>query len=250
MAEAVIGILDCDRVDAKLASTHGQYSEMFVRTLTAQRADLRFAVYRAMEDPLPSPRAHPAWILTGSRHSAYEPLPWIDSLKGWIRQAQVPINDQLQRVRLAGICFGHQVIAEALGGRVTRNPGGWGMGCYSTRRLGEAPWLDPAPTLALLASHQDQVMQLPPGARVLYGSTFCPHYSFALGDHIFTVQGHPEFSVAYNLALAQKRRLSLGERVYQRALRSFEQSPDSTAFRDALLRFLLGQANARGTAAG
>ncbi|GAA5193782.1 glutamine amidotransferase-related protein [Ferrimonas gelatinilytica] len=230
---AQIGIVDCDRIDPALAALHGQYSDMFIRALGAQQAGLRFAVYQGMSEPLPEPTQHRAWLITGSRHSAFDPLPWIDNLKAWIRQAS------RQPVQLAGICFGHQVIAEALGGRVTRSPAGWGMGLYRTQRIGDAPWLDRSPTLALLASHQDQVQQLPSGARLLYRCDFCPYYSFALENRIFTVQGHPEFTIDYNLALAQKRRQRLGEDVYQRALRSFEQQPDSERFLAGLLRFLL-----------
>ncbi|SHI23840.1 glutamine amidotransferase-related protein [Ferrimonas marina] len=227
-----IGILDCDRVDPKLASEYGQYADMFIRGLSELSDGLRFQVFDAMASELPAPDSLSAWIITGSRHSAYEELPWIAQLKDWIQQAQK------HPTRIAGICFGHQVIAEALGGRVAKHPGGWGMGSYPTRRTGAPDYLaDSDPELYLLSSHQDQVVQLPPGAQLLATSAFCPHYSFGLDDRVLTVQGHPEFLVGYNRALADKRREQIGEAVYEQALASFERPPQSQRFLQGMLRF-------------
>ncbi|MCX7129573.1 glutamine amidotransferase [Aeromonas sp.] len=230
-----LGILDCDRLDPDLADRFGPvYSEMFIRGFAALAPELEFRVWSALDGELPEDLHEcDAWLITGSRHDAYSDIPWIQALRAWIRQA----HDA--DVKLAGICFGHQVIAQALGGEVVKSTKGWGLGVAVHPMLADAPWMVPVrDQIRILASHQDQVALLPPGATRLAGNDFCPNFMFLQGDHIVAIQGHPEFSVEYNRALIERRRGLLPDERYQSSLSSLEGEVDSATMMQWLLQFL------------
>ena len=230
-----LGILDCDRLDPDLADRFGPvYSEMFIRGFQPLAPELEFRVWSAIDGELPEDLHEcDAWLITGSRHDAYSDIPWIQALRGWIRHA----HDA--DVKLAGICFGHQVIAQALGGEVVKSTKGWGLGVSVHPMLEDAPWMAPARDhIRILASHQDQVALLPPGATRLAGNDFCPNFMFLQGDNIVAIQGHPEFSVEYNRALIERRRGLLPDERNQSSLSSLEGEVDSTTMMQWLLQFL------------
>ncbi|MBY5990832.1 glutamine amidotransferase-related protein [Ferrimonas balearica] len=229
----VIGILDCDKVDPALAVDYGQYGEMFEAGFNRVRPGTTCRLYDAQGDALPEVTECDAWVISGSRHSAYEPLEWIQRLSAWVPQAMAADRP------IAGICFGHQLLAQALGGQVAKATQGWGMGPYETRVVSPAPWFPAGiDRWFLLSSHQDQVQTLPAGATLLASSDFCPNYSFVIEDKVFTVQGHPEFPVGYNRALADKRRAQIGEAVYRQAQAGFARPVDSDRFLASILDFL------------
>ncbi|MGL4504561.1 MAG: glutamine amidotransferase-related protein [Aeromonas sobria] len=230
-----LGILDCDRLDPDLADRFGPvYSEMFIRGFAALAPELEFRVWSALDGELPEDLHEcDAWLITGSRHDAYSDIPWIQALRAWIRQA----HDA--DVKLAGVCFGHQVIAQALGGEVVKSTKGWGLGVAVHPMLADAPWMAPSrDQIRILASHQDQVALLPPGATRLAGNDFCPNFMFLQGDHIVAIQGHPEFSVEYNRALIERRRGLLPDERYRSSLSSLEGEVDSATMMQWLLQFL------------
>ncbi|MEI4972452.1 glutamine amidotransferase, partial [Aeromonas caviae] len=116
---------------------------------------------------------------------------------------------------------------------------GWGLGVSVHAMQTTKPWMAPGlDTIRILASHQDQVEQLPPGATLLAGNDFCPNFMFLQGDHIVAIQGHPEFSVAYNRALIERRRDRLPDAHYQSSLSSLEGEVDSATMMQWLLQFL------------
>jgi hypothetical protein len=132
-----------------------------------------------------------------------------------------------------------EVIAQALGGEVMKSTKGWGLGVSVHAMQTTKPWMAPGlDTIRILASHQDQVEQLPPGATLLAGNDFCPNFMFLQGDHIVAIQGHPEFSVAYNRALIERRRDRLPDAHYQSSLSSLEGEVDSATMMQWLLQFL------------
>lgn len=230
-----LGILDCDRLDPDLADRFGPvYSEMFIRGFAALAPELEFRIWSALDGELPEDLHEcDAWLITGSRHDAYSDIPWIQALRAWIRQA----HDA--DVKLAGVCFGHQVIAQALGGEVVKSTKGWGLGVSVHPMLADEPWMAPArDQIRILASHQDQVALLPPGATRLAGNDFCPNFMFLQGNNIVAIQGHPEFSVEYNRALIERRRGLLPDERYQSSLSSLEGEVDSATMMQWLLQFL------------
>jgi len=177
----------------------GDYPSMF-RTLFGPDA-YDYATFDVQAGQLPE-RAedYPAYVITGSSAGVYDPLPWIDPLKDFLVQAK-------GRAALVGVCFGHQIMAEAFGGKVIKSPKGWGMGLHRYEVREGQPWMEPAPSLAVPASHQDQVVELPPGARVVAANDFTPFGMLAYGDQpAISVQLHPEFEPAYAKALIENRR--------------------------------------------
>lgn len=230
-----LGILDCDRLEPDLAARFGHaYSGMFITGFRALRPDLEMRVWDALAGDLPSDLgACDAWLITGSRHDAYSNEPWVVALRDWIVRAAAA------QVPLAGICFGHQAIAQALGGRVNKSDKGWGLGVATHTVLAGQPWMVPArDRIRVLVSHQDQVEVLPPAAQRLAGNDFCPNFMFSLGGHILAIQGHPEFSLAYDAALIERRRERLGEVDYQAAMATLTQEVDSALVMRWFLQFL------------
>ena len=179
-------------------ATFGDYPAMF-RALLGQDA-YRYTTFDVAAGALPTKvEGYDAYLVTGSSAGVYDPLPWIDPLKAFLVSAK-------GRAPLVGICFGHQIMAEAFGGKVINSPKGWGVGLHSYEVRQAEPWMDPAPAIAVPASHQDQVVTLPPGATVLAASDFTPFGMLAYDDHAVSLQLHPEFEPAYAKALIEDRR--------------------------------------------
>lgn len=155
------------------------------------------------------------WIITGSAKSASEELPWILRLKEFIQ------NCHQSKTKLVGICFGHQLIALALGGWSERSPKGWDAGVREFRFLAQKNWMSPPLEKgSLIVSHQDQVEELPEGAVHLAESEFCKFEMFSIGEHILGIQGHPDFTPAHALKLYNSREKQLGPELYKKAVDS------------------------------
>lgn len=189
-----IGIIECGPVPEALRGTYVSYPAMFAAQLSPLLPGARFDTVSVVNgETLPAPEAQDAWLLTGSRHGVYEDLPWIAPLKDFIRAAAAA-----QRP-IVGVCFGHQILAEAMGGRVEKAPGGWrvGMERYTTT-LGGGTSTGGERTVAMPAFHQDQVVVQPPGTEIVASSPACPYAALRYTDApILSVQFHPEFSRPY-----------------------------------------------------
>lgn len=161
--------------------------------------------------------------MTGSAAGVYETEPWIGELLDFLRAAK-------GRTKLVGVCFGHQAMAQAFGGRVIKSPGGWGIGAHDYQVVGRAPWMDAATAIRLPASHQDQVVDLPPGAEVIVFSAFTPIAGLAWSGHsAISIQPHPEFDPAYATALIEARQGNVyADDQADRAIASFA-GPDDRA---------------------
>lgn len=174
-----LGILQTGHVPTEVASTDGPYATLF-RNLFAHRGFTQ-TLWSVVDGEFPSgPEAADAWLVTGSKHGAYEDHAWIPPLEDLIRA----IRDA--GVPLVGSCFGHQIIAQALGGKVEKFDQGWSVG-RTQYKVGDQ-------TLNLNAWHQDQVTRLPEGATVHASSDFCANAIVAIGPRILTTQPHPEFA--------------------------------------------------------
>ena len=200
-----IGILETGEVHPDLKGKHGDYPAMFERMLGAVDPDLEFAVVRVVAGEMPAaPGQADAWLVTGSRHGVYDGLPWIEPLKAFLRDCVAA------RVPVVGICFGHQLLAEALGGRAVKSERGWGLGVQDYELVARPDWMAGLPDrFAVGAVHQDQVVALPPGATVLARSAHCAYAALAYGDpedpDAVTLQPHPEFETPFLDALIALR---------------------------------------------
>ena len=212
-----IGILQADSVLERFQPRHGDYPQMFADLFVAagDGAALAFEAIDVLGGtPYPAPSRCDAYVITGSRHSVYEDLPWLPGLVEFVRRA-------LRAGRpVLGICFGHQLMAHFFGGQVRRAQG-WAVGVHGSRVLASEAWMaPPAKAINLLSSHQDQVIQLPNGAQLIAGNDFCPVAGFTLGRQVLTFQGHPEFRKAYSEDLMNLRRRQIGEATYQAGMTS------------------------------
>lgn len=176
-----IGILKCGQAPESMRGELGDYDDMFKRMLDGRGFEFTSWHVEAMEFPASIHDAD-GWLLSGSRHGAYEDHPFIPPLEDFIRRAYVA------HVPLVGICFGHQIIAQALGGKVEKFSGGWAVGAQDYDIDGEI--------ITLNAWHQDQIVALPPDARVAGTNEFCANAALIYDDRAFTMQAHPEFSDA------------------------------------------------------
>lgn len=194
-----LGILEVGKVPADLQNQYAPYPQMFEDLLRPHTPDLSVTVYDLLDrDPVPTdPTLEDGWLITGSPRGAYDDDPWIAPLEDFIRAAHT-----LQKP-LVGICFGHQIIAQALGGVVQKSDKGWGAGLHSYTVTPD--FADDGTTIQINAMHQDQVIETPADATVWASSDFCPHAGLLIGDHIFTLQPHPEFDPAYEAALINAR---------------------------------------------
>jgi GMP synthase-like glutamine amidotransferase len=236
-----IGILRADAVKPGLARQHGDYPDMFRALLRAAPdvpGGLEFEDFDACAGELPAAGACDGYLITGSRHSVYDDLPWIAPLARFAGEAM----DAGRRV--VGICFGHQLIAHFFGGETRKAGVGWCVGVHTARIVERRPWMTPpADTLRLLASHQDQVVRLPPAAVPFAAGDTCPHAGFELAaargrGAAMTLQGHPEFTPDYARDLMDTRVDALGEAVYRAGLASLA-VPTSHAVAAAwMVRFL------------
>ncbi len=202
-----VGVLACDHVADRHRGIAGDYPDMFGALFGAHVPDIELVTYDVIGGELPpSPDACDGWVCTGSRHSVYEDLGWIRGLSGFVRAVHAA------GVPFVGVCFGHQVLAHALGGRVAKAATGWGAGIGRVVVDGQAPWMvPPADELALHFMHQDQVEALPPGGAVLGGADHCPVALMQVGESMVGVQAHPEFIPAYTDALLAERVARIGE---------------------------------------
>lgn len=209
-------ILKTDTVRPEWVPRFGEYPDMFMALLSQADPDMEFEVYDVVQGEYPADiDSADAYLVTGSKSSVYEDKPWIASLLEFVRELH------RRRKKLVGICFGHQVVAQALGGKVEKSVKGWGVGLHTHRFATTPAWHDGSDRdLDILVSHQDQVMEIADGATVLAGSHFCENAVCQIGDHILTFQGHPEFVPEYLRAIMTFRKEHIGDEAYREGMAS------------------------------
>ncbi len=229
-----LAILQCDAVAPELQPQFGDYPQMFRALLGTGGPTTTFADYDLTCSQFPASLDEcDAWLFTGSTWSAYDPDDWIARAHEFVRALHA------ERRPMIGICFGHQLVARALGGEVARAEVGWGVGVHTALLAGHPPWMQPRrDSLPLLVSHQDQVLRPPEGATVLASHAFCPYDMLQLGDHVLTFQGHPEFEPGYVRALIERRRELIGEPTAQEGIESLAEPTEGEIARAWIHNFL------------
>ena len=204
-----IGILQCGLVHEALAPEFGEYDRVFADWLKAHDPSLTFRGWVVEHGELPEhPGEMDGYILSGSKHGVYEGHDWLPPLKAFIRAAAAA------NVPMVGVCFGHQVIAEALGGRAVKSDKEWGLGRHEYETVALPEWMKGAPNrIAIHAVHQDQVVEVPEDATVVARSAFCENAALVYGNadapYALTIQPHPEFSDKFLSDLVTVRRGSV-----------------------------------------
>ncbi len=229
-----IGILKTDAVRPELVGEFGEYPDMFIALLQQADSALEFSVYDVELGEYPEDLDDvDAYLIIGSKSSVYEDKGWIHQLEDFVRQIHK------RRKKLLGICFGHQLVAHALGGRAEKSENGWGVGVHGARFARSPEWHDgEAEDFYLLVSHQDQVVETAPGTEVLAGSDFCVNAVCQIGEHILTFQGHPEFVKGYSENLLNIRREIIGEENYHTGMASLGRELDRERVARWMVSFL------------
>lgn len=218
-----VHIIETGTPPPELERRHGGYPSMLRDLLAPHLADAQFSIARVFDGAAPAPAASiDALLITGSPAGVYDGHAWIAPLKEYIRQAAALRRPQV------GICFGHQIMAEAFGGRVEKSDKGWGVGVHEYRIETPAPWMRPMQSrLACAVSHQDQVVLKPSQAKRLGGSDFCENGVLAY-EHApaLSFQMHPEFEPAFGRDLLGARRGRIPEALVDDALSSYAKATD------------------------
>ncbi len=227
-------IIQTGDVPVPLRAQFGAYAPMFERMFCAAGEDFDYEVVPVSDGAaFPDPGALEAILLPGSAAGAYDNhLPWMAPLRVFIREAYA------QKTPMVGICFGHQIMADALGGEVKKSEKGWGLGrhVYTVKRSTAFP--DRA-ALAIACSHQDQVVTAPADAEVILGSNFTPNAGLLYRNGpALSFQPHPEFEDSYTLALAELRRGKAPDQVVETALASVATASDSLVMARHIAGFL------------
>ncbi len=232
-----IGILQCDDVQEQLQPAFGNYPQMFCELMLQIDPQLEFAIYDVRLGELPADIDDcDAYITSGSRHGVLDGLAWVAELEDFIRRLDAG------RKKFAGICFGHQLLARALGGEVEQSARGWGVGVSFNQIDSRKAWMEPyKPGIDLVVSHQDQVSRLPEGVEVLASSAFCPFYMLQYQEHMLSVQGHPEFSREYSRELTLSRQSRIPPNRVREALHSLSAEVDDLL----VMRWIINFFNAR-----
>lgn len=212
----LIGILACDHVGPELldAARGRDYDAMYTELLQAAEPAIRTRTYDVVGGQLPD---HPAecdgWIITGARYDAYRDDPWIVALRQFIQRVHE------HRARLVGVCFGHQVVAHALGGRA-ENTGTWRAGPQQLH-VEATEWFEGG-SVVIHAMHQDVASIVPPGGRTIGHGSTADHPIYVVGDNILCVQDHPEYDASYIAGLVEARRPRMGDEITDAALTRIE----------------------------
>ena len=234
---ARITIIETGLVPQKHRERHGSFPDMFERMVRAEDPSVTVDVISIPNgDALPDPRKLEAVLITGAAAGVYDGLDWIAPLEAFVRSAYA------NKTPMVGVCFGHQLIAQALGGTVRKSEKGWGIGRHVYQVLPENGVVD-GETIAIAASHQDQVIEPPLGARTILASAFTEHAGLLYGNgSAFSVQPHPEFDTGFAHLCCDIRKGHAPDAVIAQAKASLAEPVDNARLGGAITRFLTREA--------
>ncbi len=229
-------IIQTGDVPEALRPRFGAYPPMFQRMFDEAGIDFSYeAIPVHAGAAFPDPTGLEAILITGSPAGVYDNhLTWMAPLRAFIRTAYAADRP------MVGICFGHQIMADALGGDVRKSEKGWGLGRHTYAVRSRPDFLaTELPALSIACSHQDQVITAPAEAEAFLGSDFTPNAGLIYRNgRAVSLQPHPEFEDDYTLALAELRRGKAPDPVIDTAGASIEKTSHSTAMAGWLGAFL------------
>lgn len=224
-------VLETGTAPDNLSQTYGTYGAMFQKLLADRINPLTTEVVQLhLGDALPAVGMADGYLVTGSPAGVYEPHDWIAPLEVFTRNALEAAKP------VVGICFGHQLMAQALGGKVAKSDKGWGVGLHQYDVFEAVP--DMPRSVSCVVSHQDQVIVPPTSASTLGGSSFCEHGILAYGEYGLSFQMHPEFEHDFAEALLSVRQDRIPLDIADIARTSFDKTTDRHLLSDWIARFL------------
>jgi len=228
-----ITIVETGLVSERTRARYGSFPQMFERMVRAADASVHFETISIVNgEPLPNPDILQAILITGSPAGVYDKLDWIAPLEDFVRSAYA------SQIPMVGVCFGHQLMAQALGGIVQKSDKGWGIGRH-VYDIAPGNGVIEGDRIAIAASHQDQVIAPPPGARTILFSTFTEHAGLLYGNGAaLSVQPHPEFDTGFADYCCDLRAGHAPEAVVAQAKASLAEPVDNARLGSAIARFL------------
>jgi len=212
-----LGVLNAGPVLPEIRHIYSDYAQIFGHMLRC--FDFQIESWKVYESHFPNTITQcDAWLISGSKFGVYENHPWIPTLEEFIRDCHA------NNLPLIGVCFGHQIIAQALGGTVEKFREGWGVGW--------APFFFLDQTIYLNSWHQDQVVIVPEGAHVLGHNSFCENAFISYGENTFSLQAHPEFDHDFIRHLIKYRGSEVPQKRVQGAKESLEKKLSNDLMRD------------------
>lgn len=225
-----IGLLLCDHVRLPYLHVYGDYPAMFMDFLP----DCDFIVYDITHGQYPqSVDECTVWMTSGSVYSVYDDVLWIHWLADFVRR----ISES--QSKFVGVCFGHQMLGHALGGKVEKAKSGWCIGVHSFDIIKTKSWIAPQQDqINVLMMCQDQIVSLPPEAEVLASTDCCPNAIIQIGQNILGIQGHPEFPKEYDEDLMLARIERMGEDLVKKGVESLNHQVHTALLRDWIMNFI------------
>ena len=229
-----IGILKCDSTMEHFRKEHGDYPDMFISLFQSVEPILEFETYDVILGEYPKNlQENDVYLISGSRYGVNDGDKWIDDLEKFVLELQH------RKHPLIGICFGHQMIAKALGGKTELASQGWGAGVQSYQIILTEPWMEPdLEQFSILSFHKDQVTKLPEDAVLIAESNFCTYSAYYIGEWLISFQGHPELTKDYVRALLHHRENILGQEVLESGIKSLEQQIQPKIIAKWILNFM------------
>ena len=224
------GLFVCDHVKQEYKDEFGDYPDMIASLFP----EMEWMLYDVCNGHFPENFDEcDVYMATGSSHSVYEELDWIVQLK------KVIVQLYEQQKCFVGFCFGHQLIGEALGGKVGKSPNGWCVGIHNFDVVDSREWMIPTmEDFNVLMMCQDQILELPKDTTVIASNRLCPTAMISIGNHFLGIQGHPEFSKAYNQVLMEARVDRMGQELVNIGIESLESGVNQQVIRDWVLKFI------------
>lgn len=229
-----LGILEAGQAHPDFAAEHGDIGDWFVRALPEQSEHaLAFKRYPTHGGTVPGSLDEcDGYLVTGSAASVLEQT-------DWMRAAQDFIVEAAAHRPVLGVCFGHQLIADAYGGRVEKSPAGWNAGVKPYRVSTVKPWMDPSlDCFRILSSNADHVAEAPDNAEVLASNETCPVAMMQIGENVLTLQAHPEMETKTAKSIYCRREEQLGAACFDAALKSLDGPIDGGLVSRWLVNFL------------
>jgi GMP synthase-like glutamine amidotransferase len=235
-----VTIIETGLVSAQTRARHGSFPEMFARLIGAEDKSITFDVVSVINgEPLPDLDTLQAILITGSSAGVYDGIDWIAPLEDFVRAAHA------KRIPMVGVCFGHQLMAQALGGTVRKSEKGWGIGRHVYEVAPDNGVINGS-QLAIACSHQDQVIEAPAGARTILYSEFAPHAGLLYaGGTALSVQPHPEFTASFAHLCCELREGKAPDAVVATAKASLSEPLDHAKLGRAMTNFLAQRATTK-----